>query len=130
MDNRIVEIPTGRVEILPSGIFIFRVRKGLYMEPKYALPMLERVSQLANHQKIPMLMDIRHMKGASKESIADFKNNSERSPVRLLKGAAVLINSGISRVLGNIMLGIRKPLFPAKLFTKEEDALEWLEQFL
>lgn len=130
MSNKKVEIPSGTIEVLSSGIFIFTAKDGLYMEPKYAIPMIDTVGELSGGQKVPMLMDIRKIKGASKQSRTDFKNNTERSPSRLVKAGAILVNSGISKILGNILLGIRKPPFTAKLFTKKEEALKWLEQFL
>ncbi len=42
----------------------------------------------------------------------------------------IIINSAVSRVLGNFYLGINKPSVPTKLFDNEIDAVKWLKQFV
>jgi hypothetical protein len=39
---------------------------------------------------------------------------------------AILIDSSVSRVVGNFFLGINKPAVPTKLFTNEKEAVKWL----
>ncbi len=44
--------------------------------------------------------------------------------------AALLAQSPLSKVLGNLFLGLNKPLFPTRLFTSEKDAIEWLKGYI
>ena len=43
-------------------------------------------------------------------------------------GAAILTNSPISKIVGNLFLKFNKPDFPSKLFTDKEKALAWLRE--
>lgn len=42
---------------------------------------------------------------------------------------ALLVNSVYTEFFGNFFLRITQPKIPAKLFTNEKEALQWLEQF-
>lgn len=42
--------------------------------------------------------------------------------------AAILIDSKISSYFANIFLKFSKPKFPTRLFTNEEEALNWLQE--
>ncbi len=42
---------------------------------------------------------------------------------------ALVVNSVYTEFFGNFFLRITKPEIPAKLFTEEKKALEWLKQF-
>jgi hypothetical protein len=42
---------------------------------------------------------------------------------------AVVVDSPMSKIIGNIYLGLNKPITPSRLFTDEKDAVEYLKQF-
>jgi hypothetical protein len=42
--------------------------------------------------------------------------------------AALIVKSGIQRILGNFFLGMNKVKVPIRLFTNEQEAVEWLLQ--
>ncbi|MBI3510628.1 MAG: hypothetical protein HY064_08185 [Bacteroidetes bacterium] len=44
--------------------------------------------------------------------------------------ASIITNSPVSSMLANLYLGLKKPPFPAKLFTDENKARQWLRQYL
>jgi hypothetical protein len=48
----------------------------------------------------------------------------------LVKANAFMTGSWISRVIGNTLLAFDKPEIPTRLFTSEEKARKWLEQFV
>lgn len=48
----------------------------------------------------------------------------------MVKAGALITGSALNRTLGNIFLAIDKPPVPTKLFTSEEKAREWLQQFV
>jgi len=75
-------------------------------------------------QAPPDLVDIRELKGITKEIREYFGNNPliKKHTVR----SAILTSSGISKIVGNIYLRFSKPDFPTKLFTSEEKAVDWL----
>jgi len=47
-----------------------------------------------------------------------------------LNSMAIVIKSPLSRVIGNFFLGMNKPAVPTRLFDDENDAIEWLHEYL
>jgi hypothetical protein len=50
--------------------------------------------------------------------------------LKVSQAVALLMGSPVSRVLGNLYLGLNKPPIPTRLFTSEEEAKVWLRSFL
>lgn len=74
----------------------------------------------------PIFCDIRGMKSvdkAAREFLA--KEGSSYT-----KGVAVVVDSPMTKIIGNFYLGLNKPLAPTKMFTEKHEALEYLRQFL
>ena len=46
------------------------------------------------------------------------------------KGVAIIVDSPMTKIIGNFYLGLNKPTTPTKMFTDKEGALEYLSQFL
>lgn len=43
---------------------------------------------------------------------------------------AIVSDSLAHRILGNFFIQVQRPAVPTRMFKKEEEAIEWLEQFL
>jgi hypothetical protein len=78
-------------------------------------------------KKYPLLIDSRNIKSITKEARDHFAVQNRKTSINCF---AVLIDSPLSRIIGNFFMGLNKPGVPAKLFTNEKDALEWLQQYL
>ena len=46
---------------------------------------------------------------------------------RLTKAMAVYCHNSLSRIVGNILIGFNKSVFPSKIFDNKQEALNWLE---
>jgi hypothetical protein len=44
--------------------------------------------------------------------------------------AALLIDSALSRMIGNVLITFSKPTLPARIYNSEAAAIEWLKEFL
>jgi hypothetical protein len=53
----------------------------------------------------------------------------EETP-KLIKALALITNSVISRLVANVFLTLKKPPYPTRMFTSEQNAREWLRQYL
>ena len=78
-------------------------------------------------KRYPLLIDSRNIKSMSKEARDYF---SVQNRVTSINSFAVVIDSPLSRIIGNFFMGLNKPSVPAKLFTNEEEAIRWLKQYL
>src|SRR5687767_2082585 len=66
----------------------------------------------------PIFCDIRSMKNADKAA-RDFLAKEGSS---YTKGVAVMVDSPMTKIIGNFYLGLNKPTSPTKMFTEREDA--------
>lgn len=76
-------------------------------------------------KKYPLLIDSRNIKSISKEA-RDYLSIQNRETS--ITAFAIIIESPLSRIIGNFFMGLNKPSVPARLFTNEPDAVKWLEQ--
>lgn len=74
----------------------------------------------------PVYCDIRGMKSADK----DARNYLAKEGSSYTKGVAVMVDSPMSKIIGNIYLGLNKPTTPTRLFTDKNEAVEFLKQFV
>lgn len=83
--------------------------------------------QLIGDNKYPILLDIRKMRYIDEEARKYTQQAADRNN---LLAAAILIESDLSKLLGNFALTINKPDIPTRLFSSEETAIEWLKNFI
>ena len=75
----------------------------------------------------PLLVDLRQVKTQTAEARAYLAG---AEGLRVSQAVGLLIGSPVSRVVGNLYLGLNKPTIPTRLFTSEEEAQAWLRGFL
>jgi hypothetical protein len=127
MDNEINFTPTANIWLDENDI--------LHMEllPKAVLTLAavqhntEVVRRISNGKPRPVFIDIIEIGGITREAR---QYSAGEGVNEVLTALAILIGSPVTRTLGNIWFGINKPIFPARLFTSKDEALEWLRNFL
>jgi len=110
-----------------DGLVYVRVRTGA------RVTLGDAQDTLASHQTVngglgkwPWLVDLR---GIVAVEAAARKYFAGAETAKATSALALLLGSPVSRVIGNFMLGINKPIFPTKVFTSEPEALAWLQSF-
>ena len=78
-------------------------------------------------KRLPLFVDTKQMKSMSRESL--FYYASEETAKTGI-AVALIVGTPVSKVLGNFYLGVCSPHLPTRLFTSEQEALEWLKGFL
>ncbi|MBI3510630.1 MAG: hypothetical protein HY064_08195 [Bacteroidetes bacterium] len=109
-----------------DGIFCSVFNKGAVLTKDSLHNSFRQIAELSNGKKICWLGEVTNVGGADKETR---ELASEETP-KLVKALAIITNSPISSMLANLYLGLKKPPFPAKLFTDENKARQWLRQYL
>ncbi|MDH5606152.1 MAG: hypothetical protein OEY93_04635 [Anaerolineae bacterium] len=74
----------------------------------------------------PFLGDIQNMSRMPREA----RVLAAKEAPRFVSANALVANSPISRVIGNLFLGLNRPEIPIRMFDDEESALDWLRGFL
>ncbi|MDH5674091.1 MAG: hypothetical protein OEZ06_18180 [Myxococcales bacterium] len=87
---------------------------------------LAAIAKVSLGRKRPVLSDGRRVRGADRAARRHF---AEHLP-NVASAYAVLLDSPLSRMLINLLLRIDAPKLPSKVFTDENDALQWLYRFV
>ena len=87
---------------------------------------VENFKKLINGKKVCMLLDITNSSPSSKE-VRDYI--AEEMP-KLVIAIAMVSKSPLGRMIGNLFFGLKPPPYPAKMFSYEKEAKEWLKQYL
>lgn len=122
-------LKTATLYVDESGILWVRYQKDVDMKPEDAKRHIEAVVQLCGGKKRPFLIDTRDARGTySLEAMRKLAKDPEI--VRIRKAQAIIIDSLPNRLLANFYVKFHKPANPIKIFEKENEALQWLKQFL
>lgn len=108
-----------------DGVCHAVVKKGAKIELDHAKENSAFVRELGI--RVPILVDARNVITMSKAARDHFAMRDRKGGVNSI---AILIESPLSRLIGNFFMGLNKPSVPTKLFTSEKKALEWLHKFL
>jgi hypothetical protein len=84
----------------------------------------DAVASLLAGRRLPMLLDTRASRGLERDARMHYIRPEAAGEVAAL---AMLIDSQISRILGNFFVNVNRPPFPLRLFTEEAEALAWLK---
>lgn len=126
MENGVIETRTTKLWLRDDGI-VHAVDLG---KSQVALvDAQENVAaalKVANGKKRPLFVDIRPVRSVTREARLYYRDETGAHAT----AAAILIGSTTSRVIGNFVIGLDKPAVPARLFTSEAKAIEWLKGFL
>jgi hypothetical protein len=125
-DNHIKEVQN-RVEkvwLREDGIVQTVVFPGAEYTLVDAKQNLASIVQVSNGKRLPLLVDIRNAKTVNRAARQVF------ATIECVTSTALLIDSSISQIIGNVFLNFSKPANPTRLFTSETEAVEWLKEFL
>ena len=109
-----------------DGIARTKVKKGSEVKLEHAKENSVVVNSFYRNAKFPLLIDARGIKSMEREARTFFTANGRKTNTLAF---AIIIDSSVSKVVGNFFLGISHPAVPTKLFLQEDAALEWLTKF-
>ena len=82
--------------------------------------------KVANGRRLPILIDITSVRSVTREARLYYRDEAGVHTT----AAALLIGSTISRVIANFVIGLDRPVVPARIFTSETEAIQWLKGYL
>jgi hypothetical protein len=118
---------TGKIWLDADGILQIIAFPGMEDTIDDARHNVATSARLAAGKRRPMLIDMRALKAQSREVRAYYTGPETR---KFLCAVAVLVDSPMSRVMGNFFLGFNKMDLPTKLFKSADEANAWLGGFL
>lgn len=75
----------------------------------------------------PLFVDTKSMRSLARGARTYY---ASEYAAQIASAVAIIIGSPVSKVLGNFYLGVSNPHLPTRLFSSEEQALEWLKEYI
>lgn len=127
MKNREIETKTAKIILIEDGFIRYNVLPGVEVTLEDTKEYVRIPTELTKGKKLLNLTDLREVKSITREA-RDYLAGEEAT--KITTACALLISSPLSKVVGNIFLGLNRPTYPTKLFTSEEKAIAWLREFV
>lgn len=108
-----------------DGIARTKVKPGSEVKLEHAQENSITVNSFYIDRKYPLLIDARGIRSITRDARNFFTTNGRQTNTL---GFAIIIDSSVSKVVGNFFLGINKPAVPTKLFLDESNAVDWLSK--
>jgi hypothetical protein len=111
---------------LHDDLLIGTYKKGLKINLEIAKEIVKAWQEFTNHK--PVLQLVYNAGVISMDKQARDYLSSDEAVGKIIAGAIVL-DSAFGSFLGNFFLSVSKPKMRARIFSKTEDALKWLDKF-
>lgn len=129
-----MKIPSNAIEVTcfytwmgEDGIARTKIKPGSEVLLQHAKENTAAVNSLYHGKKFPLLIDSRGIKSMTKDARNQFSTKNRETYATAF---AIIIDSMLSRVIGNFFIGINKPAVPTRLFENERDAEIWLKKIV
>ncbi len=110
-----------------DGIVRTKIKPGSEVTVEYARENSAAVNSLFTGKKFPLLIDSRGIKSMTRDARNQFTTKGRETNTLAF---AIIIDSPLSRVIGNFFMGINKPAVPTRLFDNEVEAVKWLKPYV
>ncbi len=110
-----------------DGIARTVVKPQAEIELDDAIENSKAVNSLYQGVKFPLLVDSRAVKSMSMEARKYLSVNNRSTNI---SSFAVVVSSPLSRIVVNFFFKLQRTGVPARVFTNEQLAMDWLRQFL
>lgn len=122
-----VHVRVARLWLGDDGIVRIMHFPGAEVSLEDARATMDAYLQIRDGASRPLLVGTQGMKALDRGARALYA--SEES-ARVATAVGLIVDTSVSRVLGNFYLGLSKPHIPSRLFNDEAEALDWLKRFL
>ena len=125
-DDGVVSTPGQSKCWIEEGILFSVAFEKIFVDLKEAKEITKAFKQLSD-KPMPLFVDLATSAGQSSET----RNYFATDPAHLstFSACALFVSNPVARVIANIYMGLLKPERPTRLFTKYDDAIDWLNQF-
>ena len=97
----------------------------LHVDSNAAKRILTLARFCKDQESLWLMVDISHIKSIDKAAREFF---SKKEILGQTKAMALIANSTMHKIIGNIFITFEKPSIPCMIFSKKSDALVWLQE--
>ncbi|MFZ6009124.1 MAG: hypothetical protein ACOYXT_02155 [Bacteroidota bacterium] len=105
-----------------NGILFFVYKQGVTLDVEAAKRIVADRVKAQKNVSYPVFCDMRGIKDIDKNA----RDYLAKEGSQLVKAVGVLIESPVTKIMGNFYLKINQPLTPTRMFTDKNNALEFL----
>jgi hypoxanthine phosphoribosyltransferase len=87
---------------------------------------IEDFEKVIGDKKVCMVIDVTN----SGETSREIRDYVAKEFPKFVKAIAMISKSALGKMLANLFFTIRTQPYPTKMFTEEEEAKKWIEQYL
>ena len=109
---------------IENDILFFEYKDNVEIDLDAAKAIVNDRIKFQDYKDFPILADFRRVKSINKEA----REYLAKSGSKNVTACAVLTDSPVNRIMLNFYLKIDKPVTPTRMFSSNDEALEWLHQ--
>jgi hypothetical protein len=125
-DAKVVDLPTSIIWFDADGILYSIAKKVPQQTLEEAKASLVDFLKVTGGKKVCMISDNTDSPAVNKE-MRDYA--AEVIP-EIAKAIAVISRSSVGRMAANLFFSLKKQTYPVKFFENEDDAKQWIKQYL
>jgi hypothetical protein len=125
--GQVIETRTAKVHLREDGIIQSDTFPNAEISLGDAIDNTSAGKQISEGIKRPVLVNLGQVKSLSREARIYFGSDEVE---KTSSAIALVVSSPIGRVIGNFMMGLNRTPYPTRLFTSEDEAVQWLKGFL
>lgn len=120
-------MPEAILRLRQDNIVYVTFKEGVTLDVPMQYRMLEKYNEICDGKKLPFIFDAMDHVTITKEARDNATKIEHLSPVF---ATAVIANTLAYKLIASFYIKFNKPKGPFKIFRNEDEAVEWLKQFL
>lgn len=127
MERNTIETSVATISKVEPGIARIIYKADARITIAEARENVEAVAKVVGGVHSPVFIDVRPLSTIDRDSRQYFVGDEAGE---VTSATALLVDSPISRVIGNFFIGVNRSEWPVRMFSGESEAMVWLEGFL
>jgi microsomal dipeptidase-like Zn-dependent dipeptidase len=123
---KIYDTPTSTFWFDDNGIICAIIKNNPTQTLEDTVENIEGFKKVIGSKKVCMMIDVTY----SPESTKETRDYVSVEFPKFVKAIAMISESALGTMLANLFFTIKKQPYPTKMFNKENEAKEWLKQYL
>jgi hypothetical protein len=123
---KITEFPTSTCWFDEDGILYSISKKAPPQSMEETVKVVEDFKKMLGGKKVCMLADVTY----SAESTKEVRDYAAKIFPDFIKAIAMISKSALGKMLANLFFTLKEQPYPTKMFNDEEEARQWLKQFI
>ena len=119
----LIETRTATLRLGDDGVVRVQPRPHIEVSGDDARYNLRAVESQFEPRPLPFLIDLRSVRAINREARLAY---TSPEAARIIFAMAFIVASPVSRIIGNLFVGLNQAPYPVRLFTVEAEALAWL----